>query len=180
MKIYHPYPDTDNYDRFYPSNLVEGSNILSRFLNTGKYQNIEEESDWKPLSVEVQSLNTKRGVFSGIDAQHITCNSRAWEVLEPLISSSVKLFPIDYKGDIYYLLKVINIIDCLDYDKADVFRFETGKVLGINKYAFQESLIQNQHFFALPEIKFNILVSQEFKDCIEQNGLEGLLFEQVA
>jgi hypothetical protein len=180
MKIYHPYPDTDNYDRFYPSNLIDGVDVLSRFLNTGKYQNIEEKSEWEPLPVEVQSLDTKRGAFLGIVAHHLVCNSHAWKILEPLIGSNVKLFPIEYTKYSYYLLKVINIIDCLDYTKADVLRSETGRVLGVNKYAFQENLIKTEHFFALPEIKFDILVSQEFKDCVEQNGLEGLLFEQVS
>lgn len=179
MNIYHPYPNSDQYNRFYPLNLVEGADKLSRFLNTGKYQNIEEKSNWHPLPVEIQSLNTKRGDFLGIVAHHITCNSRALEILKSLIGNSVKPFPFEYNGDAYFLLKVINIIDCLDYTRADVLRSQEGRVLGINKYAFKEESIENKHFFALTEIKFDILVSQTFKDYVEQNELEGLLFEQV-
>ena len=180
MNIYHPYPNSDSYDRFYPLNLVKGSDTIARFLNTGKYQKIEEKNDWKPLPVEVQSLDTKRGDFLGLVAHHFTCNDRAWKILEPLIKHSVKLFPIKYRDKTYYLLKAINIIDCLDYVNADVLRSqETGRVLGVNKYAFKETLIQNEHLFALPEMKFDIIVSQEFKDSVEKSGLEGLLFQQL-
>jgi hypothetical protein len=181
MNIYHPYPNSDSYDRFYPLNLAKDLDTIARFLNTGKYQEIEEKNDWEPLPVEVQSLDTKRGDFLGIVAHHFTCNDRAWKILEPLIKQNVKLFPIGYKQQNYFLIKVINIIDCLDYTRADVLRCpETERVLGINKYAFKEDLIQNEHLFALPEMRFDILASQEFKDSVEKNGLEGLLFRQLA
>ncbi|WP_442939387.1 imm11 family protein [Nostoc sp.] len=79
------------------------------------------------------------------------------------------------------MLKVINIIDCLDRSKADLFISETsGRVLRIEKHAFKEELIQYQHFFVVPECKFGILVSQKFKDLVEESQLKGLKFKRVA
>jgi hypothetical protein len=180
MNIYCPYPDVDNYDSFYPENMKEGTEILNRFLNLGKYQNIEEKGEWKPLPVHVNSVGTKRGDFLGIGARQFTCNGRGWKILEPLIGRSVKTFSVKYNQSEYSIIKATNIIDCLDYSKSDVFRYqEIGRVLWVNKYVFREELIKGEHLFAIPEIKFNILVSQEFKDCVEKNDLEGLLFQQV-
>ena len=155
--------------------------ILNRFLNFGKYQEIEEKSAWIPLEVKIESYDTKRGDFFSVIAHIFACNQKSWDILAPLISDSVQLLPLRCDQDNFNILKVINIIDCLDYSKADVFRSqETGRILGIRKYAFKEQLIRNQHFFAIPEKKFGILVSQAFKDLVEQNQLEGLSFKRVA
>ncbi|MBN3881457.1 MAG: hypothetical protein HWQ44_00315 [Nostoc sp. JL34] len=181
MNIYIPIPDSDNYDGFYYLDQEKSHDILSRFLNFSVYQDIEEKSEWIPLPVGIESFDTKRGDFLGVVAWTFACNNRAWKILEPLIGDSVKLLPLQCDEGEFNILKVINIIDCLDRSKADLFIFEeTGRVLGIEKYAFKEELIQDQHFFAIPECKFVILVSQKFKDLVEQHQLEGLNFKQVA
>lgn len=181
MNIYIPVPDCDNYDSFCRFEQEQSHDILQRFLNTGKYQEIEERSTWIPMNVGFESCGTKRGDFFSVFARAFACNSKAWNILEPLISDSVKTLPLECDSKEFNLLKVTNIIDCLDYSKADVFRFQkTGRVLGIRKHAFKEELIMNQHFFAIPEIRFESLVSETFKNVVEQNKLEGLIFEQVA
>jgi hypothetical protein len=179
MNIYRPYP-SDLYDSFYLIDTNKKDDIIDRFLNRGKYQNVEERGEWPDINVEIESLGTKRGDFFGISACSIICNMNAWKVLKPLIDNSVKLLPIIYKDDTYFLLKATNIVDCLDYTRASILRSpKTGRVLGVNKYAFKESCIKDENFFVIPEIKFDILVSQKFKDCVEQNRLEGLLFQQL-
>jgi hypothetical protein len=181
MNIYVPVPNSDDYDCFCWPDQPELQNTLERFLNFGKYQNIEEPSQWTPLKVEIESFGTKRGDFLGVIAYSFACNPKAWKVLEPLIGSSTELLPLKCEEGEFSLLKVVNVIDCLDYSKADVLRSpETNRVLSIKKYAFKEDLIMDQHFFALPERKFGILVSQTFKDLVERNQLEGLMFKQVA
>jgi hypothetical protein len=155
-------------------------NILQRFLNMGKYQDIEENSAWNPLEVRIESFGTKRGDFFSIIARKFACNQETWEILTPLIKNDVQLLPLKSDDGDFSILKVINIVDCLDHSKADIFRSpETGKVLRVRKYAFKEELIQKQHFFAIPESKFGILVSQSFKDLVEKNNLKGLNFEQI-
>ncbi|BCL36436.1 imm11 family protein [Nostoc sp. MS1] len=180
MNIYIPIPDSDNYDGFYYLDQENSHDILSRFLNFAMYQDIEEKSEWIPLPVGIESFGTKRGDFLGVVAWTFACNNRAWKILEPLIGNSVKLLPLQCDEGEFNILKVINIIDCLDYSRADLFIFEeTGRVLRIEKYAFKEELIQDQHFFAVPECKFGILVSQKFKDVVDQHQLKGLKFKQV-
>ena len=180
MNIYIPQPNCDDYDSFYRLDQEQSFDILNRFLNLGKYQQIEEKSAWIPLEVKIESYDTKRGDFFSVIAGVFACNQKAWDILAPLIKDSVQLLPLRCDQGNFNILKVINIIDCLDYSKANLFRFqETGRVLGIRKYAFKEQLIRNQHFFAIPEQKFGILVSQTFKDLVEKNQLEGLTFKQV-
>lgn len=181
MNIYTPFPDCDNYDSLYRLDQEKSFDILQRFLNMGKYQDVEESSIWTPLEVRIESLNTKRGDFFSIIARKFASTQKAWNILAPLIENNVQLLPLKSDDGDFNILKVINTIDCLDHTKADIFRSpETNRVLRIRKYVFKTELIQNQHFFSIPESKFGILVSQSFKDLVEQNNLKGLKFEQVA
>jgi hypothetical protein len=181
MNIYTPYPNCDDYDCFYPLDQQNSHDILSRFLNFGKYQNTEEKCEWIPLPVGIESLGTKRGDFLAVIACSFACNKKAWELLEPLIGNDVKLLPLACSDGEFNILKVTNIIDCLEHSKIDALRSEeTGRILHIRTHVFKEDMIKNQHFFAIPEKKFGILVSQDFKDLVEENGLEGLGFRQIA
>ena len=181
MNIYLPYPNVDSYDSIHPVNMREGHDYLDRFLNHGKYQNINEESEYIPVQSCIHSFETKRGNFLGAGGNTLACDIHTWNILQPIVEDRVKLFPLNCGDKEYIILKVTNIIDCLDYSKADVFRFqETGRVLHINKYAFKKELIRGEHLFAIPEKKFGILVSQEFKNYVEKHDLKGLLFQQVS
>jgi hypothetical protein len=180
MNVYIPYPNCDDYDCFYPLDQSSSHDILNRFLNFGKYQNIEEQSEWIPLPVGIESLGTKRGDFLAVIAYSFACNKKTYSILESLIGNSVELLPLLCADGEFSILKVTNIIDCLDHTNIDaLISKESGRILHIRKYAFKEDMIKNQHFFSIPEKKFGILVSQEFKDLVEKNKLEGLSFKSV-
>jgi hypothetical protein len=50
----------------------------------------------------------------------------------------------------------------------------------IVSYVFKTEIIKDQHFFTIPEAFAYNFVSQTFKDCVEANGLEGLIFRKIA
>ena len=68
MNIYSPRPNCDDYDSFYRLDQEQSFDILNRFLNFGKYQEIEEKSAWIPLEVKIESYDTKRGDFFSVIA----------------------------------------------------------------------------------------------------------------
>jgi hypothetical protein len=69
MNIRISCPICDNYDSFYPIDQQNSHDILSRFLNFGKYQNTEEQHEWIPSSVRIESLDTKQGDSLEDDSQ---------------------------------------------------------------------------------------------------------------
>jgi hypothetical protein len=183
MNIYLPYPESDDYDRFTFEDNDEARKILSLFFDYQKDPNVLLNRVWKPFSVEMYSPHRKkctRGDFLAISARSIVCNLQVWEIIEPLIGKHVQLLDIMYNDDVYYILKVTTIIDCLDYSRAEVLRSsKTGRVLYVKKYAFKEELIHSSVLFVIPEMESSNIVTQAFKDFIEEHNLKGLGFQKI-
>jgi hypothetical protein len=185
MNIYLPYPEVDDYDCFDHGGTEEARKMLNVFFTYHEDPNIELNRVWKPFSVKIETPYTKnngctRGNFLGISARNIVCSPQVWEILKPLIGQHVQLLEITYNNDVFYILKVTTIIDCLDYSKAEVLRSsQTGRVLYVTKYAFKEELIQDNVLFVIPEMKSCKIATQAFKDYIEEHNLQGLGFQKI-
>jgi hypothetical protein len=186
MNIYLPYPEIDDYDYFGFENREKVKEMLKDFFAYREDPSISMNRVWKPFSVKLNPPDSsrgnifRRGDFLGISARNIVCSPQTWEILKPLIGQHVQLLEITYNNDVFYILKVTTIIDCLDYSKAEVLRSsQTGRVLYVTKYAFKEELIQDNVLFVIPEMKSCKIATQAFKDYIEKHDLQGLGFQQI-
>ena len=80
----------------------------------------------------------------------------------------------------FVMLKITNVVDCLDYTRAEVKRFpSSGRVMQVISYAFKKDRLDNKIIFRIPEQTSRVYASQQFKDCVEKNQLEGLIFSEV-
>jgi hypothetical protein len=105
---------------------------------------------------------------------------KAWQILAPLLQDYVKLLPLQCESGNYIILKP-QIIDCLDRSLTVIKRFDdSDHVMHVVSYAFKTEIIKDKHFFTIPEAFAYNFVSQTFKDCVEANGLEGLIFRKIA
>lgn len=78
-------------------------------------------------------------------------------------------------------INVINVLDAIDYEKADYKTFRDGKrIMAFRKYAFLSSVVLNMPIFKIVDEKTRYaFVSSEFKKLVEDNGLIGFKFELV-
>ena len=176
MNIYEISNNCDIYDSLYYVNQ-EDSEIVDRVLGYGIYADRPFNQEWKPIAVRIYPKQ-KRGDFIGLPGT-LGCNKQAYKILEPLIKNSVELLPLNCKEGNYSLIKVTDIVDCLDYDNSTIDRFDDGRVMWVDSFAFYPEKIQNKHIFKIPELNAVYLVSQTFKNCVEIHGLEGLIFRLV-
>jgi hypothetical protein len=111
-------------------------------------------------------------------------SQRAWDLLGPLIASSVEALPIIHpSGKRYYIINVLDVIDCLELERCETNR-NSGSLKddfsAIYVYAFKEDMIRDKHIFKAPQTKYlEEYVSEEFKRVVEKNGLVGLAFRQI-
>jgi hypothetical protein len=179
MNLYYPLPDSDTYDCLNAVNS-EYFKLLMYFMGYPAYQHYEGmPSSWKPIPVEIERRE-KSGHFPSLSGHPLVVSEEARKILQPLIGGSVQFLPLICSSGNYAVLKVVDVVDCLDYTRAVVSRFRSsGRVMSIKSYAFKEGCIGDRAIFQLPELN-TVLVSQRFKDCVDANGLEGLIFRQVA
>lgn len=104
----------------------------------------------------------------------------AIDKLKPLIGDSIEILPINVAEKDYKIINVIKVLDCIDYDNAEVKRLPSGGVLRFLKYAFQKDVVENEHIFRIKEKPGSrLFVSDDFKKVVEENNLTGFKFELV-
>lgn len=180
MNIYRIIPDSDSYECIYPR--VEDEDILFFF-------DAEPLSaKWVPLPVVLDERLREnvmdapipmKGDFPSLYRPTPVFSERAWGALSPLIKGSVEALPLIHpSGDRYFAINVLDVIDCLDLATTKLTRNDvTGRVSSIQAYHFRPNLLRGKHMFKLPETKgLEVLVSEEFKQAVENNGLKGLIF----
>lgn len=109
-------------------------------------------------------------------------SQRAWEVLRPLIGYCCEALPIIHPtGKPYFIIHVMETVDCLDADRSDLTRnATTGRVNRIYRYAFKSGMLQGKHIFKLPlESSGELIVDENFRRAVEANRLRGLEFKEL-
>ena len=175
MKIYEIVPDSNKYDSLYCIN-DDGYRIIRHFLGYRPYDKAPES--WQAIPVAIDKMD-KKGNFPALSTA-IVFSEKALQILTPLTEETVEILPLKCNSGQFVILKVTDVIDCLDYSRAKVRRFpSSGRVMDILSYAFKTERLDNKNIFKIPEQKARVYVSQTFKECVENNKLEGLIFREV-
>ncbi len=175
LKIYelwldHTYRtyETLNKDG-YKTYEFEGKTVENRAFDLIHPSEYKDEKD-KPIG-DVFSVNTCSYIV----------NERAYKVLYPYVKNHSQIFKIKSDDKIFYVISVIDIIDCLDYNKSEIKYFSSsGRVMDVEKYVFKTEKLKNATIFKLPEFPKGIsYVTEEFKKVVEKNNIKGFKFEEL-
>jgi hypothetical protein len=174
MVLYQYYPDSDSFNGI-------GLRPEDRHVIKIRHDNQPVSLEWQPISVRGFSDNPGvEGDFPSLsDYNEIPVFShRAWSVLYPLIGYCCEALPIVHpSGDQYYIVHVMDEIDCLDESRSEVKRYSDGGIMKVTKYAIRTDAVKGTHIFKLPrKIGGTLLVDNMFRELVEAHGLKGLLF----
>jgi len=174
MKIWIVESDNRNVEALY----IDHYEIIEKYIIPNfKGRRID---DWEAIKVERAGRKRKCDVYRFVSG-HLVVSERAVQILQPLMSDKVQILPIDYEGTkTLYVLNVINVVDCLDYEKSKIRRMRDGTVSEIDEFAFDYSKVSQHDIFKIPEkIWSTVFVSDKFKATVEENGLIGFKFTEV-
>lgn len=106
-------------------------------------------------------------------------NKKAINVLKPLIKEQVEFLPLKTDEGEYWLVNILNVLDCFDEDKI-VYRTTDIGLKRIEKFAFRGDCMENQHIFKFAINNYSkVYVSDEFKQLVQKHELKGLKFEAL-
>ncbi len=179
MQYYRYTTDSDRYDSV--RLVIEDDEPIVDL----HYEERSVARSWKPI--EVEGFDDNPGKDSDFPCLNNYCvipifSQRAWDVLEPLVGNRVEALPIKHpSGHSYYLINVMEIIDCLDEKRSKVVRNATTKRISrVLKYCLKTDLLKGKHIFKTPlESGAELLVDDVFRQAVETNGLIGLIFEKI-
>jgi hypothetical protein len=174
MKWYEPIPDGDVYDRL---QLCDRNDIKFDIEFHKQHYRFRKDIEWKELEVKISSLNNPGDFYSFIATGNLVLTNKAYIVLEDLIGKSVERLILKEKDNDYFLLKILDFIDCLDYETSK-YHTTVSEMIGVDSYVFKEHLLVGKHIFFLPRAHHNV-VSQDFKNRVEKFELKGLRFGEL-
>jgi len=181
MKIWELAFDINKYDRWgfiSELELLNGSNSLKgqKLLDRWKPAKIKRIGDDKG-----KGANALRTSFTMplVDLKVFSC-------IIDFVKDSVELLPtilVDegYDSETFYILNVINRLDCIDFETSDYERFTCdGKIMYFKKRVFKEHKVKGEHIFvAKGDRPYEVYISDELKQTLENSGLKGFKFKLI-
>ena len=102
------------------------------------------------------------------------------EQLGDLLVRNGELLPLRCDECQLFMYNVTRVIDGLDASSSVIHRFDDGRVMRIEKYAFRNSLVSGFDCFKIPDFRASpTFVSQRFADAWRNSRLTGLKFKPV-
>ncbi|MBY0206223.1 imm11 family protein [Paenibacillus cucumis (ex Kampfer et al. 2016)] len=102
-------------------------------------------------------------------------------VLEPLMSRQVEFLPLMHEELKLYVVNVINVLDCVDWNRSDIRTYSDGSWADFNKLVFDFSKIPvDTYMFKIKETAtVEVFVTDLFKQVVEEHKFKGLNFNVV-
>jgi len=116
MEVWQPRTD-DNAALIHPKR-AEDWNSIDSF-----------DGNRKPSFVPFEGtfMTDARTDFAYCKPGALFCNQRAWSILKGVVSNEVESLPFPVDGLPYFILNIINVVDCLDPNESVFKYFMDGK-----------------------------------------------------
>ena len=177
MNIYEPI-SCDNYELCHPIDPDDFETINVQINGESR------EADWIPISVRLIREDEGRKLLPSdspwLGEHALIFKSQAIDALGPLLREYGELLPLLYNNAQLVVFNPTRVVDALDEEASSVLRFNSGRIMQVNRYVFYPGPIRGGHVFKIPNFRVSpTFVSQDFVDRWNVAGLKGLEFEPV-
>lgn len=138
---------------------------------------------WKPVNAKFIDFSDKKNITTPPDitlwfTDQLVLSDKAYKLLSSQLKSYGEFLPVKSEGIPYWLFHVTNLAenDTID-EKTSKRNIEEGGYIDVIKLAFNESQVKDMLLFKTEYNGFkNVYCSEGFKDLVEKNCLNGLIF----
>ena len=177
MKMFQMRADGNRYENLTYANPDDSKRTLDWCDGTSM------AGRWFPMPLEILKEpegyeKLPRGDFPCFISGAAVFTQKAVTALADLLEGQVELLPIICEAGDYQLANVIRVVDALDEANSDVQRFEDGRVMDVERYAFHPEKLKGLTIFKLPQFRRGrVYVTERFVDRVREAGLKGFRFE---
>lgn len=104
-------------------------------------------------------------------------------VMQPICHSTVEFLPLMVLRNVpYYVLNVIEVIDCLDMERSDIVYSPSfpDKIMRVDRFVFRSQARRGVPMFKIPQDMDEIFVRQLFIEAARENHLSGIGLDDPA
>lgn len=106
-------------------------------------------------------------------------SQKAADALRDIWDRHAILYPVrldDAPGEMYYMVVVKTVLDCLDESASRVAKDHKGRIRTIYDWVFKDGCLDDSDLFHLPYNEISYYVSERFKARVIEAGLKGFAF----
>ena len=107
-------------------------------------------------------------------------SQKAADALRDIWDRHAILYPVrldDAPGEMYYMVIVKTVLDCLDESASRVAKDHKGRIRTIYDWVFKDGCLDDSDLFRLPYNEAIYYVSERFKARVIEAGLRGFVFK---
>jgi len=172
MKIWILDCDVENYENLTWENEIDIDYIQS-------FDGAEKINGWKPIQVKRMYYNRVFSNTPGFSPHIPVFDESAIKELSDLLMGSAEILPLKCESGSFYAINVINVLDCIDYEKSSYKTFRDGKrIMRFTKHAFCQDKIRDANIFKIKDGPLKRpFVSDKFRNRVIESNLLGFKFE---
>lgn len=137
---------------------------------------------WVPVKVEwldegdsLQKPVADFPSFGGVPA----FSYRAVNALRDLLEPNGVILPLQTSSEGLFAYKVTSEVDALDEEGSELMRFSSGRIMGVQRFAFFADRIDEVQIFKVPQLRAHVFVTHVFAERVRRSGLTGFVLEEV-
>ncbi|MFD2611582.1 imm11 family protein [Paenibacillus gansuensis] len=173
MKIWRLEYDLDIVQGFVLKDQGLRETIMAR--NNFRGHSIQ---NWEYVEVKRSGRKAICDIYA-FSVQHPIVSVKSSEFFKLYFPEEIQLLDVFNGKEKFYILNVINLIDCLDMDKSKIEYFSSGRIMEVVSYSFKPDLIKESYLFKVPQYPSKIFATDRMKKLVESTDLIGYKFVEV-
>jgi hypothetical protein len=134
---------------------------------------------WRTLYLLRDSPKKHPDFFSIDGTDIIAISQNAVNKLINFLQDEIELLSLETDAGKYYALNLLKFVNCLDHEKSKYDSIDEGPIVKYSILEFSEEKIGKNMIFKIPELPYQVLITQKFAYQIEMRDLRGLLFDRT-
>ena len=175
MLVVYKIRKNDETQHFLPEDPADREKLMSACVS--------KSEAWTPVRVYNAMPLLARTDFYQWDEGYLIASAAALSCLGGFFAEAGEVLPVDNDGETYWLVNVLNCVDCLEHEHTEFDQFNL-----VRRASFLRSCLPGPGLFKIPETRSTavyVLVdctadeTQDFKGEVERAGLMGIRFVEV-
>lgn len=175
MKVWSLEFEVDLFDNLEPVSSWSVEKIQS-------FDGRQHKKEW--VKEKVKRMEPWKGLDLG-DAPGFEIpvfSRRAVSCLGSLLRDYVEFLPLESEEGEFFGVNITNVLEgAVDYERSEVIRYSSGRIMTIEEYEFNENVIKNNPIFKIKELEIGNtqFVTDEFVELVNSNHLSGFCFSLI-
>jgi len=185
MVIYRLNANHDSYDACQVEYSIQGH---SAFTNKRpfRFDGTSVKASWRPAKLTRYQELPLGDHISKLSSDVVILRKSAVDKLKNILGN-VELLPTVCDFGDYWMVNVLDILDCVDYEHSDYTTFSNNarldgrtKIMAFDQISFLPERVMGYHLFKTIDLpKSEIYVDNVFVKAVQDHSITGFLFQKV-